>query len=290
MTAPYAHPESVVETSWLAQQLASKQLASKRIQIVDLRDPEQYALGHIPGAVNLGRRDIRAYEGPPTFLHSPEQFAKQMEAHGISNQTRVVAYDDRGGGMDPAWLWWILRYYGHNNVAVLNGGWAKWSAEQLPISLEVPPIAAARFKARPQPSWLATADQVKSAIGKPGVRIVDARTGPENDGSERWGSVRRGGHIPSATWLSWEELFDPVTMTLRSADEIKKLADDRKLVPGQRIITYCKIGMRSSFALFALHLIGFDKLTLYHGSWDEWGNREDLPLEGGVDGGGVDLP
>lgn len=276
MTTPYAHPESLVEAAWL-----SGQLAAKNVRIVDLRDPEKYAGGHIPGAVNIVRNDIRAFEQPPTFLYPQEQFEQQMGLRGISNDTRVVGYDDRGG-YDPAWLWWMLRYYGHDNVAVLNGGWQQWSAEKLPTSTERPKVASARFKATVRPSWLVTADEVMAAIGAPGARIVDARTPGEYDGSDKetYGS-KRGGHIPCAAWLFWEELIDPVSKTLRSADEIKKLADARNLVPGDQVITYCQLGMRSSFNLFALHLIGFDKLALYQGSWAEWGNRDDLPLEVG---------
>jgi thiosulfate/3-mercaptopyruvate sulfurtransferase len=275
MTTPYAHPESLVETKWLAGQLAAK-----NIRIVDLRDPEQYALGHIPGAVNLARKDIRNYETPPTFLYPTEHFEKQMELRGISNDTRIVAYDD--WGYDQTWLWWMLRYYGHNNMAVLNGGWTKWTVENLPTFPETPKVTPARFKATVQPKWLVTADEVMGAIGKPGVRVIDARTPGEYDGSAKakYGS-ERGGHIPSATWLFWEELTDPATMTLRSADEIKKLVDDRKLLRSEKIISYCQAGMRSSFDLFALHLIGYDNLALYHGSWAEWDKRKDLPLETG---------
>ena len=134
-----------------------------------------------------------------------------------------------------------------------------------------------RLRARPQPNWVATAADVVAAIDKPGVKIVDARTQAEIDGKDLR-NIKRGGFIPSSMPVYWEDLLDPQTKTFKPADELKKIYEDRGIVPSQEVIAYCQVGMRASVDLFALHLLGYDKLRNYYGAWEEWGNRDDLPL------------
>src|SRR3954465_3602687 len=167
--AAYAHPEQLVDTEWVAAHGADA-----NVRIVDMRQ-SGYAEGHVPGAVYLSPVAIRDAKAPPTFLPTPAAFEQMMAKLGISNTTRVVVYDERGG-LYAARLWWILNYYGHTNVALMDGGWIKWTAEQRASSTAVPAPAAATFTARAQPKWIATAADVVAAIDKPGVKIVDART------------------------------------------------------------------------------------------------------------------
>jgi thiosulfate/3-mercaptopyruvate sulfurtransferase len=274
--ATYAHPEMLVETDWLAAHLTDRS-----IRIVDMRMSAQgspYAAGHIPGAVELAKSAIRI-STPPTFVPSPPEFERLMGRLGISNATRVIVYDDRGG-IYAARLWWILNYYGHTNVALLNGGWTRWTKEGRAVSTEAPAIEPAVFKAAARPAWLATADDVVAAIGKPGVKIVDARTLREIEGQDLRG-IRRGGHVPSAVPVYWEDTLDPELRTFRPAAEIEKLYRDRGILPSDRIITYCQIGMRASHDVFTARLVGYENAAVYYGSWEEWGNRDDLPLAGG---------
>ena len=140
----YAHPEQLVETDWVAAHAADA-----NVRIVDMRQGG-YGDGHIPGAVYVSPVAIRDAKAPPTFLPTPAAFEEMMGKLGISNATRVVVYDERGG-IYAARLWWILNYYGHSNVALMNGGWTKWSAEQRPTSAAPAAPAAAKFTARPQP-------------------------------------------------------------------------------------------------------------------------------------------
>lgn len=266
----YAHPEQLVDTDWVAAHAADA-----NVRIVDMRQ-NGYADGHVPNAVYLSPVAIRDAKAPPTFLPTPAAFADMMARLGISDGTRVVVYDERGG-IYAARLWWILNYFGHSNVALMNGGWVKWSAEHRPTTAAVPTPPAGRFTPTPQPRWVATADDVVGAIDKSGVKIVDARTTAEIEGTDLR-NIRRGGFVPSSVPIYWEDLLDPKAKTFKPADELKKIYEARGILPSQEVIAYCQVGMRASVDLFALHLIGYDKLRNYYGAWEEWGNRDDLPI------------
>jgi thiosulfate/3-mercaptopyruvate sulfurtransferase len=269
----FARPELLVDAAWL-----SAHLTDPTIRIVDLR-PRGYGDAHIPGAVWLDNNSIRIANRPPSFLPTPAEFAELMGRLGISNTTRVIAYDERGG-IYAARLWWILNHYGHSNVALLDGGWVKWSADQRPADAIVPTPARAAFTTRAGTVKVATADTVRSAINKPGTKLVDARTQGEIDGKDLR-NIKRGGFIESSVPVYWEDTLDPTTKTFKSAQDIQKLYRDRGIQPGDEVITYCQVGMRASHDLFTLALIGHDltKLANYYGSWEEWGNREDTPIK-----------
>ena len=269
----YARPELLVDPTWLAAHLNDP-----AIRIVDMR-PRGYAEGHIPGAVWLDNNAIRLANRPPTFLPTPAEFEELMATLGISNKTRVIAYDERGG-IYATRLWWILNHYGHSNVAVLDGGWTKWTADQQPVTAATPPVARATFKVQPGTVKIATADDVKASINKPGTKLLDARTQGEIDGKDLRG-IKRGGFIESSIPLYWEDTLNLPLRTFKTAAEIQKLYRDRGVLPSDEVITYCQIGMRASHDLFTLALIGHDltKLRNYYGSWEEWGNREDTPIK-----------
>jgi thiosulfate/3-mercaptopyruvate sulfurtransferase len=270
LAVAYAHPEQLVETDWVAAHAGDP-----NVRIVDMRQ-NGFAEGHVPGAAYLAPVAIRDAKAPPTFLPTPAAFQDQMAELGISDATRVVVYDERGG-IYAARLWWILNYFGHSNVALMNGGWIKWKAEHRAESTDAAAPPRGRFTARPQPRWVATADDVVRAIDKPGTKIVDARTTAEIEGKDLR-NIRRGGFVPSSVPVYWEDLLDAQTKTFKPADEIRKLYEEQGILPSQEVIAYCQVGMRASVDLFALHLIGYDKLRNYYGAWEEWGNRDDLPL------------
>lgn len=269
----YARPELLVDTAWLAQHLDDA-----NIRIVDLRT-RGYGDAHIPQAVFVDNNWIRNPKAPPTFLPTPAEFEALMSKLGISNATRVIAYDDRGG-LYAARLWWILNHYGHANAALLDGGWNKWSAEQRPSSAEVPRPAAAAFTVKPGTVKVATADDVKAAINKPGVKLVDARTQNEIDGKDLR-NIKRGGFIESSVPVYWEDTMDPVTKTMKPAAELAALYRNKGILPSDQVTVYCQVGMRASHDIFTLALIGHDlaKLSNYYGAWEEWGNRDDTPIK-----------
>jgi thiosulfate/3-mercaptopyruvate sulfurtransferase len=268
--ASYAHPDQLVDTAWVAAHASDA-----NVRIVDMRRGG-YEAGHIPGAVYLQPDSIRDANNAPTFLPSPAAFDALMARLGISNTTRVVAYDERGG-IYAARLWWLLNAYGHANVALLNGGWIKWTAEHRQTPTAPPSLPATQFHATLHPEWVATASDVVAAIGKPGVKIIDARTAAEING-QNMGNVRRGGFVPSSIPIYWEDLLDPTAKTFKSAEELKAIYESYGIGRSQQIIAYCLVGMRASVDLFALHLLGYEQLRNYYGAWEEWGNRDDLPL------------
>lgn len=269
----YVRPELLVDTAWLAQHLTDP-----NVRIVDIRN-RGYGDGHIPEAIFVDSNWIRNPKAPPTFLPMPQEFEALMARLGISNTTKVVAYDERGG-IYAARLWWILNYYGHSNVALLDGGWVKWAAEQRPASTVTPTPAVAAFKVKPGTVKVATADDVKAAINKPDVKLVDARTQGEIDGKELR-NIKRGGYIESSVPVYWEDTLDPATKAFRPAADIAKLYRDKGIVPSDDVTVYCQVGMRAAHDIFTLALIGHDltRLRNYYGAWEEWGNRDDTPIK-----------
>jgi thiosulfate/3-mercaptopyruvate sulfurtransferase len=267
----YAHPEQLVDTAWVAAHAADP-----RVRIVDVRR-SGFEQGHVPRAVWLDPESIRDTANPPSFMLSVPRFEQAMAQLGVANDTRVVLYDDRGGLL-AARVWWMLNAYGHSNVALVDGGWVKWTAENRPITSETSPVSAARFTATLHPEWLATVDDVRAAIGRTGTRILDARTTAEIDGSDTRLSSR-GGVIPSAVPVYWEDLLDPVTKTFKPAAELQAIYQRAGVQTSDTVIAYCWVGHRSAVDLFALHLIGHGRLRNYLGSWEEWSKRMDLPTE-----------
>ncbi len=269
--AVYVHPDQLVETDWVAAHGSDPD-----VRVVDMRRAG-FDDGHVPGAVYLAPEAIRDAKNPPTFLPSPAAFAAMMQRLGIGDGTRVVAYDERGG-LYAARLWWILNYFGHTNVALMNGQWTKWSVEHRPTVTATAPPRTVTFTPKPQPRWLATASDVVAAINKPGIRIVDARTQAEIDGKDLR-NIRRGGYIESSIPVYWEDLLDPQLKTFKSAAELERIFQSRGIQRSDDVIVYCQVAMRASVDLFALHLIGYDRLRNYYGAWEEWGNRDDLPIK-----------
>lgn len=263
----YAHPEQLVDTAWVAAHRADT-----NVRVLDVRR-SGYAEGHIPDALWLDPESIRDASNAPGYLLPQAAFEQAMSRLGISNRTRIVLYDDRGGLL-AARLWWALNTYGHRDVALVNGGWVAWLSEQRPTTTTVPQVRTASFTATMNRAWLATLDDVKAGIGK--ARLLDARTVAEMDGTDTRLSSR-GGVIPSAIPVYWEDLLDPATKRLKPADDLRALYAAKGLAASDEVIAYCWVGHRSAVDLFALHLIGFDHLRNYLGSWEEWSRRMDLP-------------
>ena len=272
-SSSFARPELLVDPAWLAVNLFAPDT-----RVVDLR-PRGFDEGHIPNAVWLDNNDIRNPKAPPTFLPTPQDFAALMGRLGISNTTRVIAYDERGG-IYAARLWWILNHHGHSNVALLNGGWTKWTADKRVTTTAASRPAAATFSVKAGTVGVATADDVKAAINNRTVKLIDARTPGEIDGKDLRG-IKRGGFIESSIPVYWEDTLNAADRTFKSPAEIEALWRGKGVQKTDAVTVYCQVGMRASHDLFTLALLGHDlsKLKNYYGAWEEWGNRDDTPVK-----------
>jgi len=283
----------LVETSWLAEHLQDLDL-----RIVDMRGYvrtveidgiqearyegayDEYEQSHIPGAVYIDwTKDIVNLDATiKAQIASAEQFAKLMSRIGIGDQHLVVAYDAHPASQFATRLWWALKYYGHDKVVVLNGGFPKWQHENLPLETTIPIYPPTPFTAVLQPELRATAIDVLNLLGLPDVALIDARDQRQYSGQ----TVRkpgRPGHIPGAINIPREELVDPTSGTFRSNEELSQVFSEAHVLPGQRIVAYCNGGVAATSVLFTLAMLGYPSLTNYDGSWNEWGDRQDLPVE-----------
>lgn len=283
----------LVETSWLHDHLDDP-----HVRIVDMRGyvrtverdgaqlaeyvgaREEYEQGHIPGAVYIDwSRDIVDLDDPVEAQVAPlERFAAIMSTLGIGDQHLVVAYDAHPASQFATRLWWALRYYGHEAVAVLNGGLPKWRREGLPLVSVKPSYPTETFTPRIQAELRATASDVLALLGKPGVTLVDARENAQYTGKLIRGQGRSG-HIPGAVNIPREEVIDQATGTFRSNEELARLFSKSHISPEERVVAYCNGGVAATTILFSLAMLGYPHLTNYDGSWNEWGSREDLPTE-----------
>lgn len=269
----YANPQLLIETEELA-----KRLGEAGLRLVDLRTPEEYAGGHIPGAVHLGWQSLDDLEanqhGLPIFKSRAEELFSGL---GIGETTGVVAYDGPKTPFGAARLFFVLEFFGHDKVQVLNGGFAKWLQEGRPVSTEVPTPVKAVFVARPRRELLATAEEVRGRLGDPKVCLLDARSAKEYFGEDVW--AKRGGRIPGAVNVDYLRTIRQDDHTLKGAEELRRIFEAAGVTPDRETITYCHTGGRSAHDYFVLRLLGYQKLKNYDGSWAEWGNSTTLPIE-----------
>jgi thiosulfate/3-mercaptopyruvate sulfurtransferase len=279
-TNGYAHPEVLVETSWVAENLNDPKI---RLVEVDV-DTAAYDSGHISGAVGwnwkkdtqqLVRRDIPDKAGAEELL----------SRSGIGNDTTVILYGDNNNWF-ATYAFWVLKLYGHADARVMNGGRKKWVDEGRPLVNGVPKVMAVPYRAQsPDTSIRALRDAVTESLGRKGRGLVDVRSpkeysgellAPENLPQE---GAQRGGHIPGAANIPWGQAVRE-DGTFKSADDLKALYEAQGLTPEKEIIAYCRIGERSSHTWFVLkYLLGYSNVRNYDGSWTEWGSLIGVQIE-----------
>jgi thiosulfate/3-mercaptopyruvate sulfurtransferase len=269
----------LVDTQWVQDHLDDDSI---RIVEVD-ENPALYAEAHIPGAIGFDwRRDLQD-QVKRDFL-GPEEFGALFGSRGISNDHTIVLYGDRNNWF-AAYTYWYLKYYGHDAVKLVNGPREKWISEGRPTTADVPQHTPATFTAKAgDDSIRAKRDEVLAALDD-GKRLVDVRSPQEYSGElvsmagyEHEGA-QRAGHIPGAKSIPWAQAVQE-DGTFKTADDLIELYTAKGALAGEPIIAYCRIGERSAHTWFVLHeLLGESDVKNYDGSWTEWGNLVDVPIE-----------
>jgi len=279
--ADYAK-DVLVDTEWVEDHLDD---ANVRIVEVD-ENPALYAEAHIPGAIGFDWKQDLQDPVKRDFL-GPDAFGELFGSRGISNDHLIVLYGDRNNWF-AAYTYWYLSYYGHDNVKLVNGPREKWIAEDRPTTTEVPSHEPTTFSAQAgDQSIRAFRDEVFSKLNSD-TKLVDVRSPQEFSGEliampgyEQEGA-QRAGHIPGAASVPWAQAVRE-DGTFKSADDLTELYGSKGVTNGAPIIAYCRIGERSAHTWFVLHeLLGKDDVKNYDGSWTEWGNLVNVPIEKGA--------
>jgi thiosulfate/3-mercaptopyruvate sulfurtransferase len=283
---PYVHPEALVGSEWLAEHLDDPQVrvvdASFTLPGIAPTARENYERGHIPGAVFFDIDEI-AEPGTslPHMIPSADLFAQKMGALGIGDGDKVVVYDSAGLS-SAGRAWWMLRMFGHQDVALLDGGLPKWRAEGRPLTTAVPRPALRRFTARLDPSLVRDKAAILADLATRREQVVDARAAGRFDGSTPEARPGlRSGHIPGSRNLPYDQVTDPRTRQIKSAKELTALFRDAGVALDRPVVTSCGSGVTACALAFALHLIGHPGAGVYDGSWSEWGRPGDTPVETG---------
>ncbi|HKG10877.1 MAG TPA: sulfurtransferase [Gaiellaceae bacterium] len=276
----YAKPV-LVTTEWLAEHLGDEGLVVAEVD----ENPDLYDEGHIPGAIKLHwREDL---EDPvERDLVDKQAFEQLMGRSGISNDTTVVLYGDRNNWF-AAYAYWYLKIYGHEDVRILDGGRQKWIDENRALSTDVPTVQLAGYTAEDRDESIRIyRDEVRASIGGAG-ELVDVRSPQEFSGElvsppgyEQEGA-QRAGHIPTAKSIPWAQAVRD-DGTFKPAQELRELYGANGVTPDKSVVAYCRIGERSAHTWFVLReLLGYGDVKNYDGSWTEWGNLVDVPIEKG---------
>ena len=270
----FANPDLLVTPKQLAAMLGG--VGAKRPLVLDLRPPEAYTEGHIPGAIHLDLWGVSLIDTDPAPLEAFMWMIEHVLAgHGVQASTPVVVYEDQSG-MRAARAFWFLEYFGHPSVRMLDGGFNAWRAAGLDVTRDAAPPPASEWTGTRQPHTLATYREVRNALGRNDRVILDTRSQGEYCGTTV--RAKRGGAIPGAVHIEWTRNLTP-SGEFKTADELRQMYADAGVTPEREVITYCQGGYRAAHSYLALRLLGYPRVRVYVGSWKEWGDRDELPVE-----------
>lgn len=276
----YAHPEVLVETSWVADHLNDPDV---RLIEAD-EDVLLYEVGHIPNAVKLDWH-VDVQDKVTRDFIDQQTFDQLMGHWGVTNDTTIVLYGDKNNWY-ACYSFWLFSMYGQKKLKIMNGGRTKWEAEKREYTKEVPHFQETTYHAQPvDESIRAFRDDVLAGLKNPSRRLVDVRSPQEFSGellhmvNYPQEGAQRGGHIPGAKSIPWSVAANP-DGTFKSAEELRQIYGSKDITPDKEVISYCRIGERSAYTWFVLtELLGFPRVRNYDGSWTEWGNVVRAPIE-----------
>lgn len=264
----YPRPDLLVEPAALV-----KSARTKEFVILDARGREKHTKGHVPGARWVDHAEWATEFGDG---RDAEAWGKRIGRLGIGSNSTVVVYDDNQS-KDAARVWWILRYWGLEDVRLLNGGWAGWDKGGHPTENAEAAAVSATFAAKARAGRLATKDQILKSLDGGDLQVVDARSEKEFCGIDKLVN-KRAGAIPGARHLEWTDLLDKETQRFKSPAELKTLFDGAGIKLDRPTATHCQSGGRAAVMAFGLELMGAKDVGNYYRSWSEWGNAEDTPI------------
>jgi thiosulfate/3-mercaptopyruvate sulfurtransferase len=253
-------------------------LDDKNLLLVDLSQPGTYVQYHIPGAVFLDYAWIVRVEHPRMgLLPDPAQLGHVLGAYGLTPDTHVITYDDEGGGRAARFIW-TLEAAGHRRFSLLNGGLPAWANEGHPVETEIHFPTPGDYPVQMNFEGVATRQYILDHLSDPEVVLLDARSPAEYHGQKRF--AERAGHIPGAVNLEWTEAMDKQhDLRLKPEAELRQMLASRGITPDKTVITYCQTHHRSAFSYVMLKALGYERVKGYPGSWSDWGNEPNTPVE-----------
>jgi thiosulfate/3-mercaptopyruvate sulfurtransferase len=247
-----------------------------RLLVLDLRPPEAYTAGHVPGAVHLDLWGVSLIDTDPAPLKAFMWMIEHVLAlHGVEAGTPIVVYDEQSG-IRAARAFWFLEYFGHSSVRLLNGGFGAWAAAGLPQATSAAPPPKSDWTGTREAATIADYHAVRDAIGRDDAVILDTRS----EGEHRGTTVRaaRGGTIPGSVHIEWTRNLG-ADGAFKPAGELAQMYAGAGVTPDREVFTYCQGGYRAAHSYLALRLLGYPRVRNYVGSWKEWGDRLELPVE-----------